>query len=503
MPQPSPPSPPGRQLPDHVSDISTSAQTGIDGSSVSASRGAKRCAPTAANASYPRKRALYACQVCRRRKSKCDNAQPKCGFCASVGAACTYESTSQALSSYDAGNHILLERINYVVSLLEAKSNNSTGYNFHPTSALGQCQSSTLERLTDPDINGASENRQSIPPWSVTCRILRWPIFGEDEWSTSLKSLFVPGTGTAAKSSLRQHGIIEEDLPSHIRSFLANVHTKNPVVDHKTLVQYARDAAENGLAWDGPSCMVLIASALGIASESFRRIPTSQPRSAESNLALADIYYTGARKRIGLLRNDSLLCLQCNFLSGVYEMYRLRPLDAWHSFDSACNLMQLYFRTRNPDMISTETKDLEERLYWSCSKSEIELRMEIDLFPMRSSGLPTSANFPSPPNDDAQTPEEFPVQESWYYYLSEISQKHTVDRIIDTFYAVSDDTELLRLPLPPKIQIASELEQHELLAASTLPDWLRFRGEADDREIPWVLHSRALIYEEADNSSQA
>lgn len=122
-----------------------------------------------------------------------------------------------------------------------------------------------------------------------------------------------------------------------------------------------------------------------------------------------------------------------------------------------------------------------------------ELRMEIDLFPMRSPRLPTSANFPSPPNDDAQTPEEFPVQESWYYYLSEISQKHTVDRIIDTFYAVGDDTELLRLPLSPKIQIASELEQHELLAASTLPDWLRFRGEADDREIPWVLHSRALF----------
>lgn len=40
--------------------------------------------------SYPRKRAVAACQVCRIRKVKCTNERPECAACIHAGATCTY-----------------------------------------------------------------------------------------------------------------------------------------------------------------------------------------------------------------------------------------------------------------------------------------------------------------------------------------------------------------------------------------------------------------------------
>lgn len=49
-------------------------------------------------AAYPRKRANKACQVCRARRTKCDNKKPSCSFCEKVGAKCI--TTPTDLSSY-------------------------------------------------------------------------------------------------------------------------------------------------------------------------------------------------------------------------------------------------------------------------------------------------------------------------------------------------------------------------------------------------------------------
>lgn len=49
-------------------------------------------------AGYSRKRAVAACQSCRARKIKCNNARPACGRCLSAMIPCVYEDT-QDLSS--------------------------------------------------------------------------------------------------------------------------------------------------------------------------------------------------------------------------------------------------------------------------------------------------------------------------------------------------------------------------------------------------------------------
>jgi hypothetical protein len=113
----------------------------------------------------------------------------------------------------------------------------------------------------------------------------------------------------------------------------------------------------------------LMACALGIISQPFLRISVAQLERVKSDLPLANVYYTAARKRIGLLDATSLLYIQNVFLSGVYEMYTLRPLRAWHSFHNACSSMQLYFKTKGP-FESSGASGLEQRLQWACFKSE-------------------------------------------------------------------------------------------------------------------------------------
>lgn len=49
---------------------------------------------------YPRKRSVRACHLCRARKTKCDNLQPTCGFCQSIGAHCSYDEKQHDHSSW-------------------------------------------------------------------------------------------------------------------------------------------------------------------------------------------------------------------------------------------------------------------------------------------------------------------------------------------------------------------------------------------------------------------
>lgn len=122
----------------------------------------------------------------------------------------------------------------------------------------------------------------------------------------------------------------------------------------------------------------LIVCALASISSSFTREPVTPAlvdgRDAKTSItdtqhySTSESYYVAAQKRIAVLEN-SIPTTQCYFLSGVYEMYSLRPLKAWKSFNSACITLQIYLRGRLQQEYSP-AKGLERRLYWSCLKSE-------------------------------------------------------------------------------------------------------------------------------------
>jgi hypothetical protein len=359
--------------------------------------------------------------------------------------------------------------------------------------------------LQDPSLHNLVSDRRSIPASSSQVpQVPRHEYFGSSEdvlaWSTfagkydrrwiealifdpTLPSHDLSGTPTSPRvndDSLRNTfedprqswhispGIREEDVPHLVEVFLANVGRKNPILDPNYLRSMARAVVNHGFDWEASSCLVLTVCALAAISSTFacrpiRETNTSPDESLVSETSLsttpgyhmAEAYYIASRKRIGLLR-DTLLATECHFLSGVYEMYSLRPLQAAISFNRACVTFQTLTRMRTEYYISESQlgKARASRLYWSCLKSEHEVSIEIR-FP--SSGLTklnyTSA-FPPPPSatntedwsrmytevevespqsmHSAWTQNEF--EHGWYYYLADIAARRLLQRVIELFY---------------------------------------------------------------------
>ena len=252
----------------------------------------------------------------------------------------------------------------------------------------------------------------------------------------------------AIKSSTVSSGgrIHEGDVLGLIEDFLQNVHTKNPVLDPMELLSLARDVTEEGFAWDEASCLVLISSALGGLASSWNiAVPETDEHSLSDveSIRLAEAYYTAARKRLGLL-DSTIMATQCCFLTGVYEMYSMRPLVAWSSFNRACTVLQLHLFSRSSESTQPFTRT-EQCLYWSCLKSECEMREELVLPPSGLAMIGYPGTFPSPPGTrsdlDSDTPGSRATWESvhdssWYYYLSDIAYRRIANRSTSMLYSM-------------------------------------------------------------------
>ena len=127
-------------------------------------------------------------------------------------------------------------------------------------------------------------------------------------------------------------------------------------------------------------------------------------------------------------------------------MYSLRPLKAWFSFSTACMVFQTYLHSSSRANLGHSARRLGQRLYWSCLKSECEMRDEIDLPPTGLAKVDYPDVFPSPPGDTPEPEDvgrnrptdhlEQTFQRSWYYYLSEIASRRIANRITHALHNV-------------------------------------------------------------------
>lgn len=140
----------------------------------------------------------------------------------------------------------------------------------------------------------------------------------------------------------------------------------------------------------------LVAAALGAISSPFSSFSdtveslssSSSQQDGTTFRQKAESYYEYARRRFGLL-GISLTSCHCYFLSGVYLLYTLRPIEAWQAFSQASSQYTVYLKylatgrvTQRTESLESESVPdehechndlrhcLEQRLYWSCVKSE-------------------------------------------------------------------------------------------------------------------------------------
>lgn len=202
---------------------------------------------------------------------------------------------------------------------------------------LDRPRQSNAVNLAEP-----SKDFLQIPAHRTTAdTVLNWEIFDERYPPMALVEVLFSRSGNASHDMgttgdhfMPTGGLMpvnEEQIPLLVDKFLQNCHTKNPVLDVEQLVKQARIVAGRGLGWDGWSCLVLIASALGTIAKPFESsvtvtaspgierisnatwitdVPTTQ-----KELQQAESYFTLASRRLGCLKH-SILGAQCYFFAG-------------------------------------------------------------------------------------------------------------------------------------------------------------------------------------------
>ncbi|CAI7633554.1 unnamed protein product [Penicillium manginii] len=383
-----------------------------------------------AAATYPRKRATQACQTCRIKRTKCDNTRPSCASCVRLGAECSYQ--QMCLSTFDPASLAILKRIDDLETLIHTKVND-------PTSVVlpnALCSTSASSSPHGVWASGLEQQTQWEPSFINIEEVLKWPVFEDHNFDPRLYQLS-PSDEKTIQPDLKIAVDLDLRVADHlVRSFFDNVHIFNPTLKEEDINEYVRSVQLNGIGWDAMSCLLLLIYANGSIATSF----VKNGQGVDSNLfrqskefLQGEAYFLAAQKRMGiLLCSGGVIEVQCFFLAGVYLMTTLRSVEAWRMFVQALACCEGFsiLRTNDCHEDAWETK---QRIYWTCLKSELELRLELNLYQKNFLGLKYPTFFPSPPEDLKSRDEA-----AWYFYLAEIALRRLENRILSYLYQPHD-----------------------------------------------------------------
>lgn len=290
---------------------------------------------------YQRKRAVRACQVCRARRTKCDNLKPSCSFCLKVGATCIQSPVD--LSSFDPASLKILERLDDLEELMRSVSVEGSSNKTRVVEAPAE------PRLEIPPPVGPSiQLGMIIPPGPE--EVMSWHVFQtmRGEAAENDGVLHVDHVTAAASSPASVLGALDMEprrVNDLLDSFFSYAHVKNPILDETATRKMVSTTIMNGIDWSAESCLSLLIFALGSIATPFGPSHETMPGTlAHGN---AQSFFQAAQKRLGvLLSSDDIIAAQCLFLSGVYMMCIFQPVKAWRYFVQAlASCQQLPFLT--------------------------------------------------------------------------------------------------------------------------------------------------------------
>ncbi|KAI8663894.1 Zn(2)-C6 fungal-type domain-containing protein [Fusarium keratoplasticum] len=422
-------------------------------------------------ASYARRRAGTACTVCRSRKTKCDNQRPICGFCKATGGACVYpEDAPSDPSKLDRGSLAILQRLGEMeqrLTTLLDRQNHVSSPNQDPT------RSCTAEHTESPTVTPGwdagvdtpgrvEETSYDRPPsGDIVTRssemrvekILQWLIFSVNHPSLA-SSLGRVDTIPRVVGSESLFDLDPEVIRNLVENFLVTNHVKNPIFNINELWVSVRNVAETGLRWDGETCLVLLICAISVLSSKVGEELHPGYSKHPSRLNRAELYFQMAQRRIGMLyHSNCLMAAQCSFLTAVYLMTTFRIMAAWKAFSQAGSQcvgllvaggsLDEEGRAKSPEIegMSVNDQQMEESLYWSCLKSELELRTELGLPGSILNDMQYSHLYPSPPGPsqlvaDRMGPESEHLEKGWFFYLAEIALRRIMNEALSARYRV-------------------------------------------------------------------
>ncbi|KAF5005446.1 hypothetical protein FDECE_8111 [Fusarium decemcellulare] len=423
-------------------------------------------------ASYARRRAGTACTICRGRKTKCDNQRPICGFCKTTGGACVYpDDTPSDASKLDRGSLAILQRLgemeHRLTTLLDRQDTQGT-----PNPGPVQ---QPLAELTDPipgpegwgvspghavDVGHGRPPSADVVTRSSEMRVenmLRWPVFSVNHPSlaSSLGRLVAMQRAGGGENLF---DLDPEVIQNLVENFLLTNHIKNPIFNIDELWVCVRRVAEAGLRWDGETCLVLLICAISVLSPNIVEEMRPGYSKSPSRLGRAELFFQMAQRRIGMLyHSNCLMAAQCSFLTAVYLMTTMRIMAAWKAFSQAgtqCVGLLITRGSLNEDGVGASPagtglgdEQMEDSLYWSCLKSELELRTELGLPGSILNDMHYSHLYPSPPDPSQLTFDEMRpsseirsgrererLEQGWFFYLAEIALRRIMNDALSARY---------------------------------------------------------------------
>ncbi|KAH8690338.1 hypothetical protein BGW36DRAFT_307812 [Talaromyces proteolyticus] len=434
---------------------------------------------------YPRKRASQACHTCRFRRTKCDNVRPACTACLKLGAECVYGYTNP--STFDPASLVILQKINDLEKLIQPRANELPAT---PSTGVGQISLPASQNDFSSLVDGPSTH------WARYLinldTVLQWPPFEDCDCSSRL----VPISPIADKNAYSDPKTlplsVDIDLPTSeilLQSFFGNVHIFNPILEEEAIREHVKTL--NGIGWDAMSCLLLLIYAHGSISTPFRKNMSGlSPPALDDSITFhqAESYFLAAQIRMGALFYDGgVIAAQSFFIAGMYLMATLRPLDARKMFVQALACCQALFNHEGATSASSEGKwNQEQNIYWTCFKSELELRLELNLPRMNDSEFSYPNFFPSPP-DRLNTKDEV----AWYFYLAEIALQRLRNRVLRYIGDKHHNTEMQN--------VISDF-QEQMDALHSLPEPLAFNcgdsGKEQDDALRFILNGHFLDCQE-------
>ncbi|KAF3385148.1 putative beta-glucosidase H [Penicillium rolfsii] len=371
-------------------------------------------------------------------------------------------------------------------------------------------QQASPSPVDEVDPESISRNDAPKTPITGSDMILSWPIFPREKPVSTfpLNSYSEkPDRFQTALPCLDPQRILElRDI------FMTKIWTKNPIVDSDQLDFYIARVLENGIDWSASSCLVLLILALAAIwgnypDDETRELSSITPSFSppltyltmsvpEHRMKESLAFLSMARKRISTAYlDDTLLGVQCLCLFGIWYQYNIEPIPGWKMFRTASMLWQTY-RLKHRDgktIRSAQEESLEQRLYWTCLKSECEVRYELtDLPPcdLSLSDFPYSLpSFPTrqPPENSPgrQFPSPSPLDleaVSSYYYLAEIFLRRLLNRARNAVRVLSPDIDVSTMKnlAETLTQLEGQLQQW----VDCLPHALRFNMPLESAPAP-------------------
>ncbi|OBT96756.2 hypothetical protein VE01_04224 [Pseudogymnoascus verrucosus] len=398
----------------------------------------------------PTIRGPTACEVCRNRKTKCDNLRPTCSYCSRVGATCSYLNDDEAAILHINGVPQLLQVVEHIKDLFQHQqvqqchqqnllpspgAYEDIQQNYRPTCRHNYYKTTKSdERLPERDTNRLLQN---IFPTNLRS-VLKWRVFPQP--CPHSIAMVDDDISYPQQSSLPSLELCE--LSRLEAKYIACVHAKNPILDLVTLHDLISQVAEHGLDWSARTCLVSMVCALGAISEEYTHAYTPD-RISGSCLPHDEAfkYWDIAMKRLGfVIGQNNIESVQCLCLTGIWYMCNMQPLQGWKYFALASNTWysmtnsRLAFMATDNEYGQEQSLTREQSLYFTCFKSECELTIELSLPKSILERMDYPYTFPFPPNIDRELVVGEDIhgeRRTWYYYLAEIACRHLINRIIE------------------------------------------------------------------------